>query len=101
MARHRRQRQTRRSPKEWAVLLTEQAESGLSPGDFCTARGLTVSSFVSARRRVPSAAGVGGAAGGEEFVALNLDPEHPPPSPVSWDIELSLGSQVVLRIRSV
>ena len=100
MARHRRQRQTRRSAEQWAVLLTEQAESGLSQGDFCAARGLTLSSFANAKRRLANAAGVDGTAEGNDFVALTIDPEHPPPSPVRWDIELSLGAQVVLRIRS-
>lgn len=102
MARQRKRRQARRTAEEWAVLLAEQAESGLSQAAFCMSRGLTLPSFVNAKHRfrtegVPA----GGMSRRDDFVALDIDTEHPPPPATTWDIELSLGTQVVLRIRSV
>jgi len=102
MASQRKRRQARRSAEEWAVLLAEQASSGLSQTAFCTSRGLTLPSFANAKRRLRAADGVAdGSRRGDEFVALDIDADPAPPSATRWDIELSLGAQVVLRIRSV
>lgn len=102
MASQRKRRQARRTAEEWAVLLAEQVASGLSQAAFCTSRGLTPASFANAKRRLQAEDGVAdGSHRRDDFVALDIDAQPAPPSASSWDIELSLGAQVVLRIRSV
>ncbi len=51
MPRNRKPRQARRSRDEWARLISEQAESGLSQRAFCHSRDLSVSTFCNAKRR--------------------------------------------------
>ena len=101
MARKRNTRQPRRSREEWARLISEQAESGLTPRAFCQSRHLSVSTFCNAKRRAAaatrdSAPGIGG-----DFVPVIFDTDISEPATQRWDIELALGSGVVLRIRSV
>ena len=48
----RKTRQARRSRGQWAALLAEQAESGFDPGAYCASRGLVLSTFANARRRM-------------------------------------------------
>jgi hypothetical protein len=101
MARKGETRQPRRSREEWARLISEQAESGLSQRAFCRSRHLSVSTFGNAKRRARAAtrdraAGVAG-----EFVPVTFDTGASQSAAERWDIELALGSEVVLRIRSV
>jgi len=95
----RKTRQARRSRGQWAALLAEQAESGLTREAFCASRGLVLSTFANARRRMRETPDTAGS--GEEFVALSMDPSTTQAVVSAWDIELSLGADVVLRIRSV
>ena len=46
-ARHRR----RRTAEQWAALLAEHGESGLSQRAFCRSRGLSVGAFYNAKSR--------------------------------------------------
>ena len=97
----RQRRQRRRSRDEWARLFSEQAESGLSQRAFCEARHLSVSTFGNAKRRARAGAGVSASGVGDDFVPVIFDTEASVPATGRWDIELTLGSGVVLRIRSV
>ena len=95
----RKTRGARRSREQWAALLAEQAQSGLSREAFCSSRGLVLSTFANAKRRLREAADTAGS--GEDFVALSVESPTPQSVAPAWDVELSLGADVVLRIRSV
>ena len=84
-----------RSVEEWTALLAEQAESGLSQRAFCELRGLSVSSFCNAKSRAKALTVEG------EFIAVTCVPESVEAPVASWDVELTLGAGVVLRMRSV
>jgi hypothetical protein len=101
MARKRETRQPRRGRDEWARLFSEQAESGLSQRAFCESRHLSVSTFCNAKRRAGAAARDGAPGIGGDFIPIIFDTETSEPATERWNIELDLGSGVVLRIRSV
>lgn len=93
----RKTRQARRSREQWAALFAEQADSGLSQTAFCASRGIVVSTFTNAKRRLD----VSGGHADHDFVALSMDGSTTRDVTPAWNIELSLGAEVVLRIRSV
>ena len=91
-----RRRRTRRSAAEWRQLIKAQVASGLSPKVFCESEGIAYASFCNWRRRL------GGTDDdstpqfdGSDFVELTV----PAVAGSTWDVELSLGSGVTLRLR--
>lgn len=90
-------RRVRRSREQWRELLERFEHSGQSREEFCRAQGLTLSSFAHWRRALgKTAAGRRDIAGPPVFLELT------PPASASagiWDLELELGSGVVLRLR--
>ena len=101
MANKGKMRQPRRSRDDWASLISEQAESGLSQRAFCESRHLSVSTFCNAKRRAAAAVTDEAPGVGDDFVPVVFDTEASVPTAQRWSIELALGSGVVLRIRSV
>ena len=92
----------RRTRQQWAGLVAEQLDSGLSERAYCEGRGISASSFANARRRLGATQRNASAHQAvSAFVPVNLD-SNTTPSPASgtWDIELALAAGVVLRIRS-
>lgn len=77
----------RRDRAEWQRLVAEYEQSGLTRKAFCAARGLRVSSLGYWRTRL------GRAAADTGFVEL------PAPGGNGWEVELSLGAGLVLRLR--
>ena len=94
MERSKRGRYTRRSASRWAELVIEQAQSGLCQRRFCERHDLSYSSFGHWKRRL--GADVGEAERESEFVELTV--QHPPED-TTWEVELTLGPAVVLRVR--
>ena len=95
------ERRPRRTREEWAALISEQAESGLSQRAFCESRDLSISTFSNAKRRARTAPGDDEAQRAGEFVPVIVDAETTQATARRWDIELALGPRVVLRIRGV
>ena len=92
-------RAPRRTQAQWSALLEQYGESAQTQTAFCAARGLAISSFTSALRRA-RAGGVDGAPA-NAFVPVAVDSvAHLTPSS-AWDVELTLGAGIVLRIRGV
>ncbi|MFT5392056.1 MAG: putative transposase [Gammaproteobacteria bacterium] len=90
-----------RTAREWETVLAEQASSGLSQKAYCQRHGITLSGFYNARSRLKSKAGslVPSPDAPAEFIDISLD-ALPAPAPTRhWDVELSLGEGVMLRIR--
>lgn len=83
-------KRTRRSDAEWRAIMARYEASGLSGEGFCEAEGIGKSAFWRWRRRLAD----GDAGGGGKAMFVEL---AGPAS--SWDVELELGSGVVLRLR--
>ncbi len=88
-----------RSLGQWQALFAEQADSGLSQQAFCESRGLSTSAFYQAKSRMKSNGALPVGAGVSEFIAVSFDSAPPSESTPVWDVELTLGAGVVLRLR--
>ena len=89
----------RRTREQWSALLEQYRDSKLTQTAFCSSRDLAVSSFTSALRRareehvdVRSA---------DTFVPLVLSNTVEEAQASAWDVELTLGAGIVLRIRGM
>lgn len=81
-------KRTSRSRAEWEQLINMYEESGQSRKIFCAYRAIPVSSFDYWRAKLKREAAEAG------FIELT-----PPPACAGWDVELELGTGVVLRLR--
>jgi hypothetical protein len=83
----------RRTRSQWAELIEQWRASGQSARDFCRAQGLGYASFCQWRRRLEPAEAEPGDSG-QGFVDLSALSA----SGGRWDIVLSLGDGVELRL---
>jgi len=85
----------RRTAEQWQEILSAYENSGLSQEAFCTQQSLATSTFHKWRQRLaadkPQTQAV------PEFIELTSIPQSAHSG--DWDIELSLSSTIVLRIR--
>ena len=89
-----------RTAQEWETILAEQVSSGLSQTAYCRRHGITLSGFYNAKSRIKSKSVLAPVGAAAKFIGISLDAILPPaPAPAPWDVELSLGEGVVLRIR--
>ncbi len=82
----------RRSGSEWRVLFAEFERCDGTQASFCETRGVALNTFHLWRGRLGLASG-SASPGSVGFVQLS------PPTVSGWDVELSLGDGVVLRLR--
>ena len=94
------ERRRRRTQEQWTALLAEQGDSGLSQRAFCRSRGLSVTAFYNAKSRAKAPVLLAEERREGEFIAVSLEPEPAVVPREGWDVELTLGSGVVLRVRS-
>ncbi|CAM5237517.1 hypothetical protein SSTU70S_06153 [Stutzerimonas stutzeri] len=91
-----------RTAEQWQVLIGQQRDSGLSATQFCKEHKLGYASFCSRRKRLLSQP-VGEAAdsGYASFLDLSslMDDSASPGS--GWNIVLSLGNGVELRLSQI
>ena len=81
-----------RSAAWWRALMADFESWDGSQVSFCEARGVSRTTFQNWRRRLGLTAGAAaGKAGGFVEIAAASGPD--------WDVELSLGDGVVLRLR--
>ena len=92
-------RKTRRhrTREEWTRIIDDQDASGLSQRAYCERHGITVSSFHNAKARLRETALV--AVAQPAFVGVTVDESPVSPPTYGWDVELTLGDGVVLRLR--
>ena len=83
----------RRSAVQWERLVAAQASGTLSQRAFCERRGLSYASFCNWKRRLDEKPERSANTGG--FIEVDV----PPASRGYWDVELTLGEGVVLRLR--
>lgn len=86
-------RAKRRTPAVWRALFAEQARSGLPAKAFCAHRGIGYSTFA----RWKSALSGAQQAASQAIPFIELSPPRSS-SNAQWDIELTLGDDVVLRL---
>ena len=87
----------RLSTEQWRDIMLSYEQSGLTQDAFCARESLAPSTFYSWRQRLGDAKQVKRPVPAPLFVELR--PPHPQPISTDWDIELSLGENIVLRLR--
>lgn len=100
-------RRVRRSPQEWRELFEDYARSGESRRGFCARNDIARSTFDWWQRRVRAQGrGVEPALSDDpDGRALFVELTHPAAArveqaPRPWDVELTLGAGIVLRLRT-
>ena len=92
-------RAARRTQTQWSKLLEQYGQSAQTQTALCASRGSPISSFTSALRRARE--GGFDAARANAFVAVEVySVTHATPAS-AWNVELTLGAGIVLRIRGV
>ena len=81
-----------RSEAEWRRLMSDFESWDGTQVSFCEARGVSLTSFQNWRRRL-GLVGRRGVGRPDGFVELAVSPDP------GWEVELSLGDGVVLRVR--
>jgi putative transposase len=88
-------RRSRRNADQWRELLDRFNQSGQTQEQFCTEHYLGLSTFgrwrKRLRRQLPMAS--------SDALFVELEQNTPAPSVQSWDVELQLGTGMVLRLR--
>ena len=79
-------------------MLRQYYNSELTQTAFCETHGIAISSFTTALRRERKAPAV--IEPGEEFLPVVMDSAAQPSTSLDWNVELTLGVGIVLRIRS-
>lgn len=89
-----RRRRVMRTEEQWRELVAQFDQGSLTVREFSEQHQLTPSSFHLWRKRLRETPGPG-------FVALQAPIAVAPPmaDPVAWDVELSLGAGMTLRLR--
>ncbi len=85
----------RRSVSQWEEIMQAYEESGLTQEAFCIQQSLATSTFYKWRQRLAGEKRYNQAV--PEFIELT--PTTQAVNSSHWDIELSLSSSIVLRIR--
>ena len=88
-----------RTQEQWQVLVDQQRDSGLSAMQFCKQENIGYASFCNWRNRLPEAS-AGDASSSDEsgFLDLSSLVGGSPASGSGWNIVLSLGNGVELRL---
>lgn len=86
-------RYRRRSAEEWIALFDEHSRSGLSIQAFCTERKIGYSTFSRWKARLSTNGSTNPVA--NQFIELSAPVGL---SDARWDVELSFGEDIVLRL---
>ena len=88
-----------RTPEQWQALVDQQHDSGLSASKFCKQENIGYASFCNWRKRLsdPSTEETSGS-GEAGFLDLSSLMGNSPSSGPGWNIVLSLGNGVELRL---
>lgn len=88
-----------RAPEQWQALVDQQRDSGLSAPQFCKQESIGYASFCHWRKRLSEAStGDSADAGDTSFLDLSSLMRASPSSGPGWNIVLSLGNGVELRL---
>ena len=88
-----------RTPEQWKTLVDQQRDSGLSAPQFCKRESIGYASFCNWRKRLSDPSMDESSGSGEAgFLDLSSLVGNSPSSGPSWNIVLSLGNGVELRL---
>lgn len=89
----------RRTPEQWQALVNQQRDSGLSASKFCQQENIGYASFCNWRKRL-SGSSIDDSVESDEASFLDLSSlmGTSPSSGPGWNIVLSLGNGVELRL---
>ena len=88
-----------RTPDQWQALVNQQRDSGLSARQFCEQENIGYASFCNWRKRLSDPSVDDSAGSGEaSFLDLSSLMDTSQPSGPGWNIVLSLGNGVELRL---
>jgi hypothetical protein len=90
---------TQRTRAQWSALLGRYHDGALTQTAFCEAHDLAISSFTTALRRERKTPAQG--EHHDAFVAVLVDSAGEASEAPDWDLELTLGAGIVLRMRRV
>ena len=92
--------QKRRTPEQWQQLVEQWQDSGLSATRFCSINEVGYASFCNWRKRLTETALQTGPAATSEPTFIDLNTLQSPDSTSNngWNIVLSLGNGVELRL---
>lgn len=91
------ERRIQRTQAQWAQVISEQAESGLTQEVFCERHDVGLGAFGKAKRQLSRVGDVRSLNGTSEFVSVPVEPTLSG----QWEVELSVGRDVVIRIRGL
>jgi hypothetical protein len=92
-------KRARRSPVQWQRLIAEQDDSDLTQSAFCRARGISPPSLKYWKRRLAGLAASTVDVSGPGFVELTAAvADEAMTGGHAWDVELDLGTGMVLRL---
>ncbi|MDA1302317.1 MAG: transposase [Proteobacteria bacterium] len=86
-------RRIRRTPQQWQAIIDRQAESGQPARQFCDANGFSYHGFRRWRTKLSVSKQV------KQAPLIELSSLVGSPKRQAWEIELSLGDGMVLRLR--
>jgi hypothetical protein len=86
-----------RTPEQWQALINQQRDSGLSAMQFCKQASIGYASFCNWRKRLPDVP-AGDGSDEANFLDLSSLMSGSPSSGAGWNIVLSLGNGVELRL---
>ena len=88
-----------RTPEQWQALINQQRDSGLSASKFCKQENIGYASFCNWRKRLSDPSTDESSGPGEAgFLDLSSLMSNSPSSGPGWNIVLSLGNGVELRL---
>ena len=88
-----------RTPEQWQALVDQQLASGLSAPQFCKQENIGYASFCNWRKRLSDPSTDESSGSGEAgFLDLSSLMSNSPSSGPGWNIVLSLGNGVELRL---
>ncbi|WP_053856944.1 IS66 family insertion sequence element accessory protein TnpA, partial [Halomonas sp. A3H3] len=88
-----------RTPEQWQALVDQHRDSGLSASQFCKQENIGYSSFCNWRKRLSDQPTDNSTDSGEaSFLDLSSLMGTSPSSGLGWNIVLSLGNGVELRL---
>ena len=86
----------RLSKEQWQALITEQQNSAMTQSAFCRSKALCLATFYNWKRKLHSAESSAIDAAPQWVELPVIDPSAPQQT---WDIELELPGNVILRMR--
>ena len=87
----------KRTSEQWRAIFDRYRDSGQSREQFCLEQGISFSTFSHWRTKLHKQ--VSQPLPDDSVLFRELTSEVPPPVSPGWDIELQLGTDVVLRLR--